>query len=250
MTNPTLESLAARKSVRIFTDVPVTAAEKAAILQAAFDAPTAGCQQLYTILDITDPVKKRALAALCDHQDFIADAPLVFVFTADCARWPAIYRAAGISPREAGAGDLLLAAADACIAAQNTVVAAESLGLASCYIGDVLEQCDAMRALLHLPAQVLPAAMLIYGHPTAQQAARRKPARFAPEAVVCENEYRARPAEDWQRLCAERAQRGGEVRYDFAADTAAFCRRKYESAFSAEMTRSVLAYLADFPYKP
>ncbi len=250
MTNPTLAALAARKSVRIFTDAPVTAEEKEAILQAAFDAPTAGCQQLYTILDITDPARKQALAALCDHQDFIAAAPLVLVFVADCARWPAIYRAAGCSPRPAGAGDLMLAAADACIAAQNTVAAAESLGLGSCYIGDVLEQCGPMRALLGLPPQTMPAAMLIYGRPTAQQAARRKPERFAREAVVCENAYSAHSAEDWARLCTEREVRGGAQRYDFAADIRAFWQRKYESGFAAEMNRSVREYWADFSFEP
>ena len=55
MDNEILRALHARKSVRVFTDEPVTAGERAAILEAAFQAPTAGNQQLYTILDITDP---------------------------------------------------------------------------------------------------------------------------------------------------------------------------------------------------
>ena len=75
--NEVLRQLAARKSVRVYTGEPVTAEEKQAILQAAFDAPTAGCQQLYTILDITDQPLKERLADLCDHQPFIAAAPLV-----------------------------------------------------------------------------------------------------------------------------------------------------------------------------
>ena len=49
--NEVLRQLAARKSVRVYTGEPVTAEEKQAILQAAFDAPTAGCQQFYTIID-------------------------------------------------------------------------------------------------------------------------------------------------------------------------------------------------------
>ena len=40
-------------------------------------APTAGNQMLYTILDITDAALKARLADLCDHQPFIADAPVV-----------------------------------------------------------------------------------------------------------------------------------------------------------------------------
>ena len=56
--NAILSALSARKSVRVFTPDPVTPDERAAILNAAFQAPTAGNQQLYTILDITDPAPR------------------------------------------------------------------------------------------------------------------------------------------------------------------------------------------------
>ena len=83
-TNPILQSLYDRKSVRVYEDRPIPPEAKQAILEAAAQAPTAGCQQLYTILDITDPALKQALAESCDHQPFIAAAPLVLVFCADC----------------------------------------------------------------------------------------------------------------------------------------------------------------------
>ena len=124
--NPTLDALCARKSVRVFTEEPVPQAVKNALFQAAMQAPTAGNQMLYTILDITDAALKARLADLCDHQPFIADAPVVLVFVADCQRWYDGFAAAGCAPRPPREGDLLLAAADAAIAAQNTVVAAES----------------------------------------------------------------------------------------------------------------------------
>ena len=81
-TNPILQSLYARKSVRVFEEKAIPAGMKQAILEAAAQAPSAGCQQLYTILDITDPALKAALADSCDHQPFIAKAPLVLVFCA------------------------------------------------------------------------------------------------------------------------------------------------------------------------
>ena len=241
--NEVLDQLAARRSVRVFTGDPVTPEQRAAILQAAFMAPTAGCQQLYTILDVTDPALRRTLADLCDHQPMVAAAPLCLVFLADCRRWPRAYRAAGAAPREPGPGDLLLAMADACIAAQNAVTAAESLGLGSCYVGDILENAEAVRAALALPPHVVPAALLIFGVPTPQQAARPKPARFAPEAVVCENTYRDRTEAE---LRADFAARSGGAGYDFDADLRAFCARKYDSDFSREMSRSAAVYLQDF----
>ena len=65
-TNPILQSLYARKSVRVFEEKAIPAGMKQAILEAAAQAPSAGCQQLYTILDITDPALKAALADSCD----------------------------------------------------------------------------------------------------------------------------------------------------------------------------------------
>lgn len=242
--NETLRQLSARKSVRVFTEEPVTAEERAAILEAAFQAPTAGNQQLYTILDITDPELRRTMADLCDHQPMIAQAPLCLVFLADCRRWPRAYRAAGVEIRDPGPGDLLLAMADSCIAAQNAVTAAESLGIGSCYIGDVLENCEAVRAALHLPPQVVPAAMLIFGRPTQQQKDRKKPTRFPAEAVVCENVYRDRTEAE---LREDFTLRGADLpEFDFDRYVQAFCNRKYESDFSREMSRSAGVYLKEF----
>ena len=44
--NPTLENLHARKSVRVFTEQPITPEVREQILLAATQAPTAGNQQL------------------------------------------------------------------------------------------------------------------------------------------------------------------------------------------------------------
>lgn len=245
MDNEILRALHARKSVRVFTDEPVTAEERAAILEAAFQAPTAGNQQLYTILDITDPAQKERLADLCDHQPFIAKSKLCLVFLADCRRWPRAYRAAGVaSPRKAGPGDLLLAVADACIAAQNAVTAAESLGIGSCYIGDVLENAEPMRETLALPPQVVPACMLVFGRPTEQQKTRQKPVRFREEAVVCENTYRDRTEEELREDFNLRG--AGVPEFQFDRYLQAFCKRKYDSDFSREMSRSAAVYLQDF----
>ena len=78
--NEILESRYRRKSVRAFTEEQISPEDREAILQAALQAPSAGCQLLYTILDITDQGKKEKLAELCDHQPFIAKAKLALVF--------------------------------------------------------------------------------------------------------------------------------------------------------------------------
>ena len=152
--NEIINALYQRKSVRVFTDDPIADEDKKLILTSAIQAPSAGCQLLYTILDITDQTKKDRLADLCDHQAFIAAGQMVLIFCADCQKWDAFYKEAGISPRCPGAGDLLLAVEDAMIAAQNAVVAAESLGIGSCYIGDILENVGEMRTMLEMREDV------------------------------------------------------------------------------------------------
>ncbi len=239
--NEVLTQLARRKSVRAYLDKPISPEEKRRILEAACQAPTAGNQQLYTIIDVTRQELKDALAVSCDNQPFIAKAPLVLVFCADCKKWYDAYRDIGCDARAPGVGDLMLAVTDAAIAAQNAVTAAESLGIGSCYIGDIMERCREQRRILNLPDYVFPAVMLVFGWPTQQQKDRAKPGRCPLEQVVHQDGYRAmdgaelRKLLDWKR---------GEKSYE--EWLTAFWQRKYESDFSWEMTRSVAEYLEQY----
>lgn len=241
MMNETLRQLHERKSVRVFEDRPIPPEVRTAILEAACQAPTAGNQQLYTILEITDPALRAQLAESCDHQPFIAQAKLVLIFLADCLKWYDAFRLAGCQPRKPGVGDLLLAASDANIAAQNAVVAAHSLGVGSCYIGDIMEGVETHRAILKLPAYVFPAAMLVFGYPTRQQLDRPKPERVPLAHIVHENAYRPMDAAEYEAMWTLRC--GVKPYADWLK---AFCERKYNSDFSREMTRSVGVYLRDF----
>ena len=236
--NEILRQLHQRKSVRAFADRPVEPEVKRAILEAAMAAPTAGNQQMYTILDITDPALRQRLAVTCDNQPFIAQAPMALIFCADFQKWYDAFAEGGCSPRRPGVGELVLAVTDAAIAAQNAVTAAQSLGVGSCYIGDILENCETHRELLGLPEYVIPSAMLVLGYPTPQQMERKKPERCRLEDIVCENVYRRK---DGAALRAMFADRHPQLSYEEWASR--FCARKYHSDFSREMTRSVGKYL-------
>ena len=239
--NQIIQSLLARKSVRAYTDQEIPEDIVEEILRASVQAPTAGNQQLYTILRISDPEKKHRLSISCDNQPFIEKAKLVLVYCADCLKWYTAYKAAGCQPRDLMAGDLLLAVCDAVIAAQNAVVAAESFGIGSCYIGDIMENIEEQRDILGLPPYILPAAMLVFGYPTEQQIQRKKPERADMKYVVFENSYHELSAEELEDMFSPRT--GGQ---DYQTWMKAFCDRKYNSAFAAEMSRSVKKYLEDF----
>ena len=96
--NEVIRQLNARKSVRAYTNQEIGKAEKDAILMAAAQAPTAGNQQLYTILDITDQALKERLVETCDHQPMIAQAKMVLIFCADCKKWYDAYSSVGCTP--------------------------------------------------------------------------------------------------------------------------------------------------------
>lgn len=246
--NPTLELIEARRSTRVYSDEPINRTERAAILNACFRAPTAGNLMLYSIIEVTEQSLKERLAVTCDDQPFIAKAPLVLVFVADLQKWTDLFDASltkalgdASSRRSPGMGDLMLAAADAIIAAQNAVIAAESLGIGSCYIGDILEMGEEHAELFDLPAYTMPVAMLCFGHPIAKQ----EPVGRYTHNVVHENRYRRvspqdlpRVADGLQQLHAPHGNRDGVVDYPHAIH-----ERKYASEYMAEMNRSVAWWL-------
>ena len=238
--NEIIKALAARKSVRSYTDREISSDCKEQILRGATEAPTAGNQQMYTILDITSQELKDKLSVTCDNQPFIATGKMVLIFCADFHKWYQAFTLAGCSPRRPGPGDFLLAVEDAAIAAQNAVTAAESLGIGSCYIGDIMENYELHRELLHLPEFVFPALMLVFGYPTPQQQEREKPKRAALDFIVHENAY---PDFSLEEICQNIADLKGS---DFDQWMQRFCQRKYQADFSLEMSRSVAAALKEF----
>lgn len=239
--NDVIRELYRRKSVRSFDDREIDESIVQEILKSAVMAPTAGNQQLYTILRVTDRSLLERLADSCDHQPFIAEGKLVLVFCADCLKWYEAFLHAGCQPRAPGEGDLMLAMADTMIAAQNAVVAAESYGIGSCYIGDIMENIEIQRDILGLPEYVFPAALIVFGYPTEQQKQRPKPERVDMSYVVHENRYQRLDASQLRSMLEKKALNG-----DYEAWIKAFCTRKYNSDFSREMTRSVRAFLEQF----
>ena len=142
--NVTLDVLEHRSSTRAFAcgedgrALPVTDAQREAILTAASRAPTAGAMMMYSIISIREQETLDALAELCDHQPMIAKAPWALVFVVDYAKWidlfehvgcfePAFVERTGKQPRRTpNMGDFAIAAQDAVIAAQNGTVSASN----------------------------------------------------------------------------------------------------------------------------
>lgn len=241
--NETIKQLLERKSVRAYTKEPVTDEEKELILKAAIQAPTAGNMSLFSIIDVQSQELKDTLAHNCDNQKFIAGAPMVLVFLADCQKWHDMFRHYDSDVPPMAEADLFLAIQDCMIAAQNAVTAAWSLGIGSCYIGDILENFEAIQELLNLPPYAVPCTLVTFGRPTEQQERREKPTRFHLEDIVFQDRYPVRTAED-AKIMFKRKLNTDETGLEAYIST--YAKRKFQAAFREEMNRSVKAILANW----
>ena len=255
--NPTLEVIEKRRSTRVYDPTPLSEAERDAILHAALRAPTAGGMMLYTIIEVTQQATKDKLAVTCDHQPFIATAPYLLLFLADYQRWMDLYAAAGceqraaelgISVRPPAEGDLVLSLMDALIAAQTAVIAAESLGIGSCYIGDIVENYEIHQALFDLPRYTFPAALVCFGRPAKIPTNPQTP-RFERQFIVHQDHYRRFTPTELNELHLPFGQRSFEPR-DFPNGAKNVIQanyiRKFTADFSVEMTRSVKEMLKNW----
>lgn len=257
--NPVLETIQQRTSLRIYKDTPITEEHQRALLEVTLRAPTAGNMMLYSVIKVEDQTMKEKLSKSCDNQPFIARAPLLLIFLADYQRWFDYYRTSGAAEfaeksghtwTELNVGDLFLAMNDALIAAQTAVLAAESLGIGSCYIGDIMENYELHRDLLQLPKYVFPVTMLCLGYyPDNYQAKFRD--RFSQEFIVHDEVYRSLSDDDRARMFSGLEQ-GFRPSNKFGAENMGqfMYARKTGSAFAREMSRSIRAALENWQGRP
>lgn len=126
------------------------------------------------------------------------------------------------------------------------MIAAESLGLGSCYIGDIMENYEAHRDLFALPRYVFPICLLCMGYPTAQQRARPLTTRFEENFIVFQDRYRQLDPHELEEMFREMEERASKIVEKPAGVENAgqwMYTRKFAAAFSVEMSRSVRAIL-------
>lgn len=248
--NEVIELLMRRKSVRAYDEREISKEVRERILDSAIRAPTAGNMVLYSILEIEDQEIKDKLVETCDNQPMIGKAPFVLVFLADFRKWMDYFEVCDVKSIDAikgreeykpGAGDFMLCVSDALIAAQNAVVAAESMGIGSCYIGDVMENYEKHREIFDLPEYTFPVGMLCFGYPTESQLKRPTTTRFPRESVVFKDRYRRLDREEFHKMYQELDKKVFKGKYLEGCSNIGqhYYKRKVTSDFMAEMNRSV-----------
>ncbi|UOR13043.1 oxygen-insensitive NADPH nitroreductase [Halobacillus amylolyticus] len=186
--NSTIETILNHRSIRKFKDTKLTDDQIHTIISAAQQASTSSYMMAYTIIGITDPEKKAALAEVSGHPHVTQNGHLL-IFCADLKR--PIQQATNeqyqqMLPNLENSEHFLVSAIDAALAAQNAAIAAESMGLGMCYLGSIRNNLDRTDEILGLPQHVIPLFGMALGVPDHKP--ETKP-RLPQSAIYYENEY-------------------------------------------------------------
>jgi albonoursin synthase len=147
----TLEAIHARRSVRSFTDEPISDESLQIIIEAAVAAPSHGNAQMWTFISVRD--QKRITAMRTLSPGIIGNPTAVIVMCLDQRR---------STTEQEGSVDIM-PFFDIGAAFQNISLAAHDIGLGSCAIGSFHSQ--ALRSFFSLPEEVAPVLLVVLGEP-------------------------------------------------------------------------------------
>jgi nitroreductase len=146
-----LEVILSRRSIRQYTDAPVSNQHIETLLRAGMAAPSAGNQQAWEFVVIDDRALLEAIPTVHPYAQMCARAPLCLAVCAD----PAREKYAGFWVQDCSA------------AVQNILLAAHALGLGAVWLGIAPggDRAQEVADLLRLPAGIEPLALIAVGHP-------------------------------------------------------------------------------------
>jgi len=153
------EVLLHRRSIRSYDPDPIDDETLASILECARQAPSAANRQPWHFVVVRDPAQRRAVAAACNGQMWIADAGAVIValgLPAVSEKW---YRV------------------DVGIAMENLVIAATAYGLGTCWVGAFSEA--GVKQVIGAPGDLAVVAITPLGVPKGEWPAPRGRKEFA-----------------------------------------------------------------------
>ena len=154
--NDTLKTIMNRKSVRKFSDTPISEADIQTILKAGMSGPSCVNSRCWSFVVVQDKEQLLNMAdANVKYADPLRGAALGILVCGDLSRTEFF-----ASARE-------FWAIDGAIAAQNMILAAESLGIGSCWLGTwpVQERVENQTKLFGLPEHIVPHSVIAFGWP-------------------------------------------------------------------------------------
>ncbi len=161
-----LDAMLTRRSIRAFLNRPVTEAQIETILRAGMEAPSAGNQQPWRFIVITERDRLDAIPRFHPYSSMVPLAPLAILVCADTRDlkhdryW----------------------AQDCAAATQNILLAAHAIGLGAVWLGVYPreDRTEGFYELCGIPREITPFSCIVIGHP-----AESKPPgnRFDPDKI-------------------------------------------------------------------
>ncbi len=184
MTNPIIEAMLNRKSIRKYTDQMPGEEIVQTIVRAGQQAPFAA--QLGSVLMTRGRSGKKLPFG----------APLLFTICIDSHRLELVMAKRGWKMMTNDLSILIFGMQDASYMAQNMVMAAESLGLGSCFLGGAPYQAEQIMKEYALPPRVFPMVQLSMGYPAEDPPPRP---RYPIDFALFEDRYPEFSDEDVER---------------------------------------------------
>jgi nitroreductase len=175
------------RSVRRFEDRPLEPGQLEQLVRCGQAAATSSFIQAYSIIRVTRPGARAAIAAAAGGQAWIEQAAEFLVFCADLRRINAACERTGQGSLAGFSEHALAAVVDVTLMAQNLFLAAESQGLGGVYIGGIRNDPQVIADRLGLPERVVPVFGMCLGWPAQDNAV--KP-RMPVDCVLHQDRYR------------------------------------------------------------
>lgn len=182
-----ISTMKERRSIRKYSDRPVSEELINELLSVAMRASNTGNMQLYSVVVTRDEENKKKLSPAHFNQPMITEAPVVLTFCADANRF-----VKWAEQRNAHAGfdnlqTFMTSSIDAMLFAEAFAEAAEEKGLGICYLGTTTYNADKIIDILNLPELVVPITTITVGYPKEPLPAVSE--RLPLEAVMHKEQY-------------------------------------------------------------
>jgi nitroreductase len=191
LTQTQLQQLSHR-SVRRFLSKPLETGQLEELIRCGQGAATSSFIQAYSVVRVTRPEAREAIAAAAGGQAWIEKAAEFLVFCADLNRINAACERAGRGGLDGYSEHGLAAVIDTALMAQNVMLAAESQGLGGVFIGGIRNAPKVIADQLGLPQWVTPLFGMCLGWP--DEETEVKP-RMPVDMVLHQDHYRETPAD-------------------------------------------------------
>lgn len=153
-----MNAIFSRRSIRRYTDDPVSDELIRYVLSAAMQAPSAGDQRPWHFVVIRDRTTLNAIPQVHPHALMLKHAPVAILICGD----ESLEKHKGYWVQDCAA------------ATENLLLAVEEKGLGAVWLGVYPrhDRVDGIRQLLNIPVHIMPFSLIALGHP-----AEKKPAQ-------------------------------------------------------------------------